>query len=133
VADRIKATRDEATETRRGGFGPFRRYQWLIAPGQGRSMNIPANGNSTCCWRLASRRPIALTAIALHAIKVDAVLLYRRAGWHLYDAAYTMAKIKTINAARSNTTCRPQGGDCRRFPGINDEGQITTLGAAVPI
>jgi len=39
-----------------------------------------------------------LTAIALHAIKVDAVSYTggRRAS---YDAAHTMAKIKTINAA----------------------------------
>jgi len=72
---------------------------------------------------------IALTAIALHAIKVEAVSYTGAAGGHLHGRGAYQAKIKTINA-------RPIEHDLQAgkvvivagFQGINDEGQITTLG-----
>ncbi|HTX65018.1 MAG TPA: aspartate kinase [Opitutaceae bacterium] len=72
---------------------------------------------------------IALTAIALHALRVPAVSYTGAQAGIFTDAAHTKAKIKTINA-------RPIIGDLRAgkvvivagFQGINDEGQITTLG-----
>ena len=72
---------------------------------------------------------IALTAIALHALQVPAVSYTGAQAGIFTDAAHTMAKIKTINAG-------PIVADLRAgkvvivagFQGINDEGQITTLG-----
>ena len=72
---------------------------------------------------------IALTAIALHALKVPAVSYTGAQAGIFTDAAHTKAKIKTINAG-------PIVADLRAgkvvivagFQGINDEGQITTLG-----
>ncbi len=72
---------------------------------------------------------IALTAIALHAVGVGAVSYTGAQAGIFTDAAHTKAKIKTINA-------QPIDRDLRAgrvvivagFQGINDEGQITTLG-----
>jgi len=72
---------------------------------------------------------IALTAIALHALAVQAVSYTGAQAGIFTDAAHTKAKIKTINA-------RPIEHDLKAgkvvivagFQGINEEGQITTLG-----
>jgi aspartate kinase len=72
---------------------------------------------------------IALTAIALHALAVPAVSYTGAQAGIFTDKVHTKAKIKTINA-------RPIEHDLKAgkvvivagFQGINEDGQITTLG-----
>ena len=72
---------------------------------------------------------IALTAIALHALQVPAVSYTGAQAGIFTDKVHTKAKIKTINA-------RPIERDLKAgkvvivagFQGINEDGQITTLG-----
>ncbi len=78
---------------------------------------------------VGEQETIALTAIALHAIGVDAVSYTGAQAGIFTDKGYTKAKIKTINP-------KPIEKDLKAgrvvivagFQGIDEEGQITTLG-----
>src|SRR6185436_19051246 len=78
---------------------------------------------------IGEQETIALTAMALHGIGVDAVSYTGAQAGIFTDKVHTKAKIKTINAT-------PLEKDLKAgkviivagFQGINEEGQITTLG-----
>jgi aspartate kinase len=78
---------------------------------------------------IGEQETIALTAMALHGIGVEAVSYTGAQAGIFTDAVHTKAKIKTINA-------KPLEKDLAAgkviivagFQGINDDGQITTLG-----
>jgi aspartate kinase len=128
VADRIKATRDEGNEvvvvvSARSGV-----TNELLARAKAIHEH-PSERELDMLLATGEQETIALTAIALHAIKVEAVSYTGAQAGIFTDAAHTKAKIKTINA-------RPIEHDLQAgkvvivagFQGINDEGQITTLG-----
>ena len=128
VAERIKAARDEGNElvvvvSARSGV-----TNELIA----RAREIdphPSDREMDMLLATGEQETIALTAIALHALKVDAVSYTGAQAGIFTDAVHTKAKIKTINA-------RPIEHDLKAgkvvivagFQGINEDGQITTLG-----
>jgi len=78
---------------------------------------------------VGEQETIALTAMALHGIGVDAVSYTGAQAGIFTDKGYTKAKIKTINP-------KPVEKDLKAgrvvivagFQGIDEEGQITTLG-----
>ncbi|PAW66392.1 MAG: aspartate kinase [Opitutia bacterium Tous-C1TDCM] len=78
---------------------------------------------------IGEQETIALTAMALHGIGVEAVSYTGAQAGIFTDKVHTKAKIKTINAAplekdlESGKVIIVAG-----FQGINDDGQITTLG-----
>jgi aspartate kinase len=128
VAGRIKAARDEGNElvvvvSARSGV-----TNELIARAKAIHEH-PSERELDMLLATGEQETIALTAIALHAIKVDAVSYTGGQAGIFTDAAHTMAKIKTINAAPIEHDL--QAGKVvivAGFQGINDEGQITTLG-----
>ena len=72
---------------------------------------------------------IALTAIALHALAVPAVSYTGAQAGIFTDAAYTKAKIKTINPGPIDQDLKAgRVVIVAGFQGINEDGQITTLG-----
>ena len=128
VAERIKAARDEGNQlvvvvSARSGV-----TNELIA--RARAIHEhPSDREMDMLLATGEQETIALTAIALHALKVDAVSYTGAQAGIFTDAVYTKAKIKTINA-------RPIEHDLKAgkvvivagFQGINEDGQITTLG-----
>jgi aspartate kinase len=128
VAERIKAARDEGNElvvvvSARSGV-----TNELIA--RARAIHEhPSDREMDMLLATGEQETIALTAIALHALEVDAVSYTGAQAGIFTDAAHTKAKIKTINA-------RPIEHDLKAgkvvivagFQGINEDGQITTLG-----
>ncbi len=78
---------------------------------------------------VGEQETIALTAMALHGIGVDAISYTGAQAGIFTDKVHTKAKIRTINA-------KPLEKDLNAgkviivagFQGINDDGQITTLG-----
>jgi aspartate kinase len=128
VAERIKATRDEGNElvvvvSARSGV-----TNELIARAKAIHEH-PSERELDMLLATGEQETIALTAIALHAAGVDAVSYTGGQAGIFTDKAYTKAKIKTINA-------EPIAQDLRAgkvvivagFQGINEDGQITTLG-----
>jgi len=128
VAERIKGTRDEGNElvvvvSARSGV-----TNELLA--RARAIHEhPSERELDMLLATGEQETIALTAIALHAVGVDAVSYTGGQAGIFTDAAHTKAKIKTINA-------RPIESDLlvgkvvivAGFQGINEDGQITTLG-----
>ncbi|HUL52460.1 MAG TPA: aspartate kinase [Opitutaceae bacterium] len=128
VAERIKAARDEGNElvvvvSARSGV-----TNELIARAKAIHEH-PSEREMDMLLATGEQETIALTAIALHALAVQAVSYTGAQAGIFTDAAHTKAKIKTINA-------RPIERDLKAgkvvivagFQGINEEGQITTLG-----
>ena len=128
VAERIKATRDEGNEvvvvvSARSGV-----TNELIARAKAIHEH-PSERELDMLLATGEQETIALTAIALHAVAVDAVSYTGGQAGIFTDKAYTKAKIKTIDA-------EPIAQDLRAgkvvivagFQGINEDGQITTLG-----
>jgi aspartate kinase len=128
VAERIKATHDEGNEvvvvvSARSGV-----TNELIARAKAIHEH-PSERELDMLLATGEQETIALTAIALHAIKVNAVSYTGGQAGIFTDAAHTKAKIKTINA--SPIVHDLQNGRVvivAGFQGINDDGQITTLG-----
>jgi aspartate kinase len=128
VAERIKAARDEGNQlvvvvSARSGV-----TNEHIA--RARAIHEhPSDREMDMLLATGEQETIALTAIALHALKVDAVSYTGAQAGIFTDAVHTKAKIKTINA-------RPIEHDLMAgkvvivagFQGINEDGQITTLG-----
>lgn len=128
VAERIKATRDEGNE-----------LVVVVSARSGVTNELIARAKAVCehpsereldmLLATGEQETIALTAMALHGIGVDAVSYTGAQAGIFTDRVHTKAKIKTINA-------KPIEKDLKAgkvvivagFQGINDEGQITTLG-----
>ena len=128
VARRIKEIRDAGNElvvvvsARAGVTNELIARAKAITP-------LPSEREMDQLLAIGEQETIALTAMALHAIGVDAVSYTGAQAGIFTDKVHTKAKIKTINA-------RPLEKDLTSgkviivagFQGINDEGQITTLG-----
>ena len=128
VAARIKAFRDEGNElvvvvSARSGV-----TNELIARVKSIHPNPPEREMDQLL-SIGEQETIALTAMALEAIGVDAVSYTGAQAGIFTDTVHTKAKIKTIDA-------KPLEKDLSAgkviivagFQGINDEGHITTLG-----
>ena len=128
VANRIKAFRDEGNElvvvvSARSGV-----TNELIARAKSIHPNPPEREMDQLL-SIGEQETIALTAMALEAIGVEAVSYTGAQAGIFTDTVHTKAKIKTIDA-------RPIEADLLAgkviivagFQGINDEGHITTLG-----
>ena len=128
VAERIKATRDEGNEvvvvvSARSGV-----TNELLARAKA-VCEFPSERELDMLLATGEQETIALTAMALHGIGVDALSYTGGQAGIFTDKVHTKAKIKTINA-------KPIERDLKDgkvvivagFQGINDDGQITTLG-----
>ncbi len=128
VAERIKASRDEGNElvvvvSARSGV-----TNELLARAKA-VCEFPSERELDMLLATGEQETIALTAMALHGIGVDAVSYTGAQAGIFTDKVHTKAKIKTINA-------KPVEKDLKAgkvvivagFQGINEEGQITTLG-----
>ena len=128
VAARIKAFRDEGNElvvvvSARSGV-----TNELIARAKSIHPNPPEREMDQLL-SIGEQETIALTAMALEAIGVDAVSYTGAQAGIFTDKVHTKAKIKTIDA-------KPLEKDLSAgkviivagFQGINDDGHITTLG-----
>lgn len=128
VAKRIKAFRDEGNElvvvvSARSGV-----TNELIARAKSIHPN-PSEREMDQLLAIGEQETIALTAMALQAIGVDAVSYTGAQAGIFTDKVHTKAKIKTIDA-------KPLEKDLAAgkviivagFQGINDDGHITTLG-----
>jgi aspartate kinase len=128
VAARIKAIRDEGNE-----------LVVVVSARAGVTNELIARAKAVCAMpseremdqllAIGEQETIALTAMALHGIGVDAVSYTGAQAGIFTDKVHTKAKIKTINA-------KPLVKDLKSgkviivagFQGIDDDGQITTLG-----
>ncbi len=128
VAKRIKAMRDEGHElvvvvSARSGV-----TNELLARAKA-VCEFPSERELDMLLATGEQETIALTAMAMHGIGVAAVSYTGAQAGIFTDKVHTKAKIKTINA-------KPIEKDLKAgkvvivagFQGINDEGQITTLG-----
>ncbi len=128
VAARIKAIRDAGNEivvvvSARAGV-----TNELITRAKAVCAN-PQERELDQLLSIGEQETIALTAMALHGIGVEAVSYTGAQAGIFTDTVHTKAKIKTINAG-------PLEKDLTAgkviivagFQGINDDGQITTLG-----
>ena len=128
VAERIKASRDDGNElvvvvSARAGV-----TNELIARAKALSPN-PLDRELDQLLAIGEQETIALTAIALHGVGVDAVSYTGAQAGIFTDTVHTKAKIKTIHA-------QPIEKDLKAgrvvivagFQGVNEDGQVTTLG-----
>ncbi len=128
VAERIQASRDEGNElvvvvSARSGV-----TNELLARAKA-VCEFPSERELDMLLATGEQETIALTAMALHGIGVAAVSYTGAQAGIFTDKVHTKAKIKTINA-------KPVEKDLKAgkvvivagFQGINEEGQITTLG-----
>ncbi len=128
VAARIKAFRDEGNElvvvvSARAGV-----TNELLARAKAVCAN-PSERELDQLLSIGEQETIALTAMALHGVGVSAVSYTGAQAGIFTDKVHTKAKIKTINA-------KPLAKDLAAgkviivagFQGIDDDGQITTLG-----
>src|SRR3954463_12544337 len=128
VANRIKAIRDAGNElvvivsARAGVTNELIARAKAVCP-------MPSEREMDQLLAIGEQETIALTAMALHAIGVDAVSYTGAQAGIFTDKVHTKAKIKTINSAPLEKDL--QAGKViivAGFQGINDDGQITTLG-----
>ena len=128
VANRIKTIRDAGNE-----------LVVVVSARAGVTNELIARAKAVCAMpseremdqllSIGEQETIALTAMALHGIGVDAVSYTGAQAGIFTDKVHTKAKIRTINS-------KPLEADLEAgrviivagFQGINDEGQITTLG-----
>lgn len=128
VAERIKGIRDEGNElvivvSARAGV-----TNELIARAQAVCAN-PSEREMDQLLSIGEQETIALTAMALHGVGVDAVSYTGAQAGIFTDKAHTKAKIKTINAEPiEKDLVAGKVVIVAGFQGINEEGQITTLG-----
>ena len=128
VANRIKAARDEGNEvvvvvSARSGV-----TNELIARAKAIHEH-PSERELDMLLATGEQETIALTAIAMQAVDVDAVSYTGGQAGIFTDAAHTKAKIKTINASPIiHDLLAGKVVIVAGFQGINEEGQITTLG-----
>lgn len=128
VAERIKAIRDEGNElvvvvSARAGV-----TNELIARAKALSSN-PSDRELDQLLVIGEQETIALTAIALQGVGVDAVSYTGAQAGIFTDKVHTKAKIKTINAKSIEKDLKEgRVVIVAGFQGINEEGQATTLG-----
>jgi aspartate kinase len=128
VAARIKALRDEGNE-----------LVVVVSARAGVTNELLARAKAVCehpsereldqLLSIGEQETIALTAMALHGIGVAAVSYTGAQAGIFTDKIHTKAKIKTINAKPLEKELK--AGNViivAGFQGINEEGQITTLG-----
>ena len=128
VAERIKSIRDEGNQlvvvvSARSGV-----TNELIARAEAVCTN-PSEREMDQLLSIGEQETIALTAMALHGIGVDAISYTGAQAGIFTDQAHTKARIQTINAAALKRELK-QGKVVivAGFQGINAEGQTTTLG-----
>jgi aspartate kinase len=128
VANRVKAIRDAGNElvvvvsARAGVTNELIARAKAITP-------LPSEREMDQLLAIGEQETIALTAMALHAIGVDAVSYTGAQAGIFTDKVHTKAKIKTINAAPvEKDLAAGKVIIVAGFQGINDDGQITTLG-----
>ena len=128
VAARIKANRDAGNQlvvvvsARAGVTNELIARAKAVCP-------MPSEREMDQLLSIGEQETIALTAMALHGLGVNAVSYTGAQAGIFTDKVHTKAKIKTINA-------QPLIKDLEAgnviivagFQGINDDGQITTLG-----
>jgi len=128
VAERIKAIRDEGNElvivvSARAGV-----TNELIARAKAVCAN-PSEREMDQLLSVGEQETIALTAMALHGVGVDAVSYTGAQAGIFTDKVHTKAKIKTINAKSiEKDLVAGKVVIVAGFQGINDDGQTTTLG-----
>jgi aspartate kinase len=128
VAERIKSFRDEGNQlvvvvSARSGV-----TNELIARAEAVCAN-PSEREMDQLLAIGEQETIALTAMALHGIGVDAISYTGAQAGIFTDTAHTKARIQTINAAGLKRELK-QGKVVivAGFQGINADGQTTTLG-----
>ncbi|MBI5767098.1 MAG: aspartate kinase [Verrucomicrobia bacterium] len=128
VANRIKVARDAGNElvvvvSARAGV-----TNELIARAKAVNPN-PSEREMDQLLAIGEQETIALTAMALHGVGVEAVSMTGAQAGITTDKVYTKAKIKGINAKALERDLK--AGKViivAGFQGIDDEGQTTTLG-----
>jgi aspartate kinase len=128
VANRIKAVREAGNElvvvvSARAGV-----TNELIARAKA-VCDMPSEREMDQLLSIGEQETIALTAMALHGVGVDAVSYTGAQAGIFTDEVHTKAKIKKINAAPiEKDLAAGKVIIVAGFQGINDDGQITTLG-----
>jgi aspartate kinase len=128
VANRIKAVRDAGNElvvvvsARAGVTNELIARAKAITP-------LPSEREMDQLLAIGEQETIALTAMALHAIGVDAVSYTGAQAGIFTDTVHTKAKIQGINArALEKDLNAGKVIIVAGFQGTNEEGQTTTLG-----
>jgi aspartate kinase len=128
VAKRVKAVRDEGNQlivvvSARAGV-----TNELIARARA-VCDQPSERELDQLLSVGEQETIALTAMALHGIGVDAVSYTGAQAGIFTDAVHTRAKIKTIDAHAIDRDLKAgRVVIVAGFQGIDEEGQTTTLG-----
>ena len=128
VAERVKAIRDEGNQlivvvSARAGV-----TNELIARARA-VCDQPSERELDQLLSVGEQETIALTAMALHGIGVDAVSYTGAQAGIFTDAVHTKAKIRTINGQAIDKDLKAgRVVIVAGFQGIDDEGQTTTLG-----
>jgi len=128
VAERVKAVRDEGNQ-----------LVVVVSARAGVTNELIARARAVCdqpsereldqLLSIGEQETIALTAMALHGIGVDAVSYTGAQAGIFTDAVHTKAKIRTINAGPIDKDLKAgRVVIVAGFQGIDDEGQTTTLG-----
>jgi aspartate kinase len=128
VAERIKATRDEGNQV-----------VVVVSARAGVTNELIARAKAVCAHpsereldmllAIGEQETIALTAMALHGIGVDAVSYTGGQAGIFTDTVHTKAKIQTINPASIEKDLKAgKVVIVAGFQGVNGDGQITTLG-----
>jgi aspartate kinase len=128
VAGRIKAARDAGNElvvvvsARAGVTNELIARAKALCP-------LPSERELDQLLAIGEQETIALTAMALHGIGVRAVSYTGAQAGIFTDKVHTKAKIRTINAAPLEKDLADGNVIIvAGFQGINDDGQVTTLG-----
>ena len=128
VAARIKAARDAGNElvvvvsARAGVTNELIARAKALCP-------LPSERELDQLLAIGEQETIALTAMALHGIGVRAVSYTGAQAGIFTDKVHTKAKIRTINAAPLERDLADGNVIIvAGFQGINDDGQVTTLG-----
>jgi aspartate kinase len=128
VAERIKFTRDEGNEvvvvvSARAGV-----TNELIARAKAVTPH-PSERELDMLLSIGEQETIALTAMALHGLGVPAVSYTGGQAGIFTDKVHTKAKIRTINPGSIEKDLKAgKVVIVAGFQGVNDDGQITTLG-----
>ncbi|HYD85067.1 MAG TPA: aspartate kinase, partial [Opitutus sp.] len=130
VASRIKAIRDAGNElvvvvsARAGVTNELIARAKAVCGGA-----VPSEREMDQLLSIGEQETIALTAMALHGLGVEAVSYTGAQAGIFTDTVHTKAKIKTINAkALEKDLVAGKVIIVAGFQGINDVGQTTTLG-----
>ncbi|MDR0901382.1 MAG: aspartate kinase [Opitutaceae bacterium] len=128
VAERIKAARDDGNQvvvvvSARSGV-----TNELIARAKA-VCETPSEREMDMLLAIGEQETIALTAMALHGLGVDAVSYTGAQAGILTDAKHTRARIQAITPKRIETSLNAgKVVIVAGFQGINADGQVTTLG-----